>query len=888
MWAQIATVLLPSLLILGQTDPARQTAPRGGGYVRMPYPPTAAEEIDRAIEALGDESFPVREQASEFLWRAGSSAGPALREALHSGDAEVAARAARILRQFEYGIYPDTPREVVALIGRYRYGTETAKLAVLKTLLGKGETTTLLTLLKTEPDETSRKQLTDGLLKDLDKLAGAMFIQGDWAKAEELLQLAATDDGGMRNYAAYLLLCGRLEAKIAELREPTTGAPNAVDAKLLAYLLRAKGDLPGARAAAEKAADPLLTAGILFELGDWQQLARLHQDSPEETSATPSGGIVDLGYAAAYHRLAGNARQFEEAVTEIKELAARKPNKLWYCAETLIINERYEDALELLEDGRRTSAFELLCLQTRFGEALRLAGIADPRGPYWPWFAPPQAEAAVTSARRTERFSLGLHVAAMLFRLGEKDEAVRLFLELGRAAENDNDLSLRSVCEAEYEVGLTKQAFEHAAAVLRSERNTSLLRTLFPGSRDAADIWWEFFCREYPQEPRDVILGRLRRFLQSTPAIDTADENSGRPIAEAEKVLRGVKDADRGRWLASIGETYLARGEPQSARDYFLLAAHTAPSVSVLMRLGDLAAADAQWEAAARWYGSAWNLDRTKPTALLLQGRALLQAGQQSEGRKLIEAARFLPLGSAETRCGFADDLQQRGLSDEAVHQWELTLRTGEPRSAAVNQAAERLAEVAAGKDDLRAAAYWQWPLLRCIRTSTNNLGIEGYLRRAHLIHKSRARGLLAAGKTDEAVAEIWLSHAALPGDVGLALELVPELEKADRRQEADRLFAQVFAVNHRVCDDFPRSAGHQHDLARLAVGCRRRLDEALGHANQALALEPQNPAYLGTLAELHFQRGDRQQAIELAKRCVQLAPKQERFHQQLERFQGR
>ena len=151
MWAQIAGVLLPSLLILGQTDQPGQTAP-------------TAEEINRAIETLGDKSFGLREQASEFLWRAGKAAEPALRRALESDDAEVAARAGRILRQFQYGVYSDTPAEVVTLIGRYRYGSQAARLAVLKTLLGKGETTTLLTLLKTEPDEKARKQLTDGLL----------------------------------------------------------------------------------------------------------------------------------------------------------------------------------------------------------------------------------------------------------------------------------------------------------------------------------------------------------------------------------------------------------------------------------------------------------------------------------------------------------------------------------------------------------------------------------------------------------------------------------------------------------------------------------------------------------------------------------------------------
>jgi tetratricopeptide (TPR) repeat protein len=874
MWSQIAMALLPWLAVFGQVDRPGHTLP-------------TPKAIDRAVEALGDEDFAVRERASEFLWRAGKAAEPALRKALHSSDAEVAARADRILRYFRYGIHPDTPAEVVTLIGRYRYGTQAAKLAVLKALLEQGETTTLLTLLKTEPDENLRKQLNAGLLKDLDKLAGIIFIKGDWAKAEQLLEIGAATDSGMRNYAAYLLLRGQLEPRISALKERVRSTSSAVDARLLAYLLRAKGDLPGARSAAEAASDTLLTAGILLELGDWKQLARLHENSPENATATLPGGIVDLGYAAAYHRLAGNVKQLDEAVARIKQLAERKPNKLWYCGETLIINERYQDAVELLKDGRPTAAFELLCLQLRFREALRLAGISEPRGPYSPWFAPSGPEAKVGSTQRRERFSMGLLVASMLGRLNEKEQAAHLFLQLATAAREDNNLSMQSLCEAEYRLGLREQAFEHAAVVLSKAWNTSLLPTLFPECRDTAGVWWTFFCRKHPQEPREITLRRLRGFLQPTRPSGMADDDWASPLAEAQRALPQLSDRDRAKWLTAIGETCLARGESRSARDCFLRAAEAAPSPSGWMRLGDLAAADAQWDDAARWYRSAWEEDRTKPTPLYLQGRSLVQAGREVEGRNLIEAARLLPLGSAETRCGLAEELERRGLSDEAFRQWRVVLRTGECQSAAVTEAADRLANLLVGRDDLKAAAFGQWPLLRCLRTSTSNLGIEGYLRRACLIHKTRARGLIALGNIDEALEEIRLSCAALPGEVELALDIVPLLEKAGRPQAADRLFAEVFAANRAVCSDFPRSGEHHHRLARLAAGCRRSLDEGRKHAEQAIALDPDNPDYLSTLADIHHQRGNRREAIELAERALRLAPKQDQFRRQLERFRA-
>lgn len=872
MWPQIAAVVLPSLLILWQADQPDQAVP-------------TAEEINRAIAALGADSFRVRERASEFLWQAGRAAEPALRTALGSDDPEVVARARRILRRFQFGIYPDTPEQIVSLISRYRHGTPAVKLGVLKELLAGGETPTLMALLRTESDGNLRTQLTGELLKDLDKLAGALFIKGDWSKAEQLLQIGATSDAGVRNYAAYLLARGQLQPKISALRNRAADNSNAVDAKLLVYLLRAGGDLPGARSAAGKTSDPSLTAGILFELGDWKQLARLHQDSPEQTTGTSRGGIVDLGYAAAYHRLAGNAAEFDEAVGGIKRLAERKPNKLWYCGETLIINERFQDAVELLKDQRPAAAFEVLCLQLRFREALELAGVSDPRGPYRSWLVEPETGAEMEPVLRRERFSMGLRVASMLFRLNQREEADGLLSELAQAARENKDLSMRELCGAEYRLGLRERAFEHAAVVLSRGWNTSVLTTLFPERQDAAQIWWRFLCRKYPDEPSQVRIGRLRRLLQPRPQGDPQGDDWVGLVEEAERASGALNNNDRGKWLTALGETCLGRGRPRLARSYFEKAAQTAPSVPTLTRLGDLLAEDAQWERAADYYHLAWERDRTKPTALYLKGRALVEAGRESEGRKLIEAARLLPLGNDQTRYQFAEDLHQRGLTEEAVRQWQWTVRTGQFQSWPVTQAGEQLGNATAGRDDLQAAAYWQWPLLRCLRTSTSNLGVEGYLKRVHLIHRSRARALIAAGRIDEALREIQLSHAALPGEPELVIEMVPELEKAGRHEAADELFAKVFAVHQRVCGDFPRSTSH-YELARLAVRCRRRLDEALKHADQAVRLDPKNPAYIDTLAELHFLRGDRRRAIELAKRCVELAPQEEHFRRQLERFQ--
>lgn len=884
-----------SFLILGPSAAvfsasAAQTGDRPGGDG------ITVAQINRAAEQLGDESFAVRQRASELLWRAGDAARPALTQAAGSRDPEVVARARRILRSFRYGIYHDTPAEIVRLVSQFRHGSQTTRLAVLKRLMELEQTSTLLALLDTEPDLRGREQLVRGLLKNFDQVVGGLFVDRNWTKAEQLLRMGAVNHEGMRNYAAYLLLRGRFDEKIAELKgqrpqdaEPTAGNSHELLTPrrrlLLVHLLRAKGDLPGALAAAKETGDSALVEHLRCELGRWKPLAESYDRAGREADGKLAGGIVHLGYTAAFHRLAGNSRQLQEAVTAIEELADAKPNKIRYCAETLIVNDRFQEAIVLYRRLGGTDEFEILCRQCRFRDAFEAAAAGDPPGSCSPWLADDTAEDK--SPGRRARFDLGLAVAAVLYRLGEKQRAGKLFDELAQAAAGDNSLSMRPVCRAEYELGLTDQAFRHAAMVMDTEWRLTLLRAVFPRHEAAAELWWGFLCRRNPQQPRPATLARLRQILTPTPPGGQTPGDWLVLVEEAQRAAADLAQPQRGKWLAALGRTCLLHGSVRLAEGYFHQAAEATPSPDPLMLLGDLAAAQKQWQRAADWYRKAWQADRTKPGALFLQGRALLQAGRDAEGRRLIEAARLLPLGDARARYALAVDLHGRGLGEEAVGQWELMLRTGEPQSWEVCEAAKHLANHLAGTDDLKAAQCWQRPLLRCLRTSSTISGVEAYLEIAHAVHKARARGLLAAGELDEAVRQMRLSRAALPGEVQLAIDLVPALQSAGRRREADELFDGVYALNRRVCEDFPRAAGFHNDLARLAAGCARRPDEALKHAQAAVAMAPDSPAYLDTLAEVHFRRGGREKAIELATRCIELDPGQEHFRRQLERFKS-
>ncbi|MCS7049883.1 MAG: hypothetical protein NZ483_11405 [Verrucomicrobiae bacterium] len=125
---------------------------------------------------------------------------------------------------------------------------------------------------------------------------------------------------------------------------------------------------------------------------------------------------------------------------------------------------------------------------------------------------------------------------------------------------------------------------------------------------------------------------------------------------------------------------------------------------------------------------------------------------------------------------------------------------------------------------------------------------------------------------------------AVVPEDLTTPLNLVVWLREhgEDRARPVVELAARV---QQQRLERAPDSAELHNNLAWLLAVSRVRLDEALHHAQRAVELEPRQPAYLDTLAEVHFQRGDRQKALELIARCIELDPESTYFRDQEQRF---
>jgi hypothetical protein len=828
--------------------------------------PTPAD-IARAVEQLGSPNFRTRKKASDKLWAAGKKAEPALRKALKHSDREVVRRAREILDKFKYGLYPTTPKKVVELIGKYRSGNEESRRAAAAELakLGSPGHAALIKLAAAEQDVQLRRELFDRLTGDVVPGLLADHLYDD---VEQLLELGIQngDEQAMRNYAAFLYLTGRLEARLPEWTRRARKLTGFQAAEVLMYLDRVKGDYAAARKAAVKTDKKALITSILIEQGDWKELAA--NQGPPTDSTDP---LEQLSYTAAYHRLAGNTAEFDKAVAAIQQFGAKNPEYKRRVAIALLLNNRPREALDLLiKSQEHAFTFELLCTQHRYREAFELA--AKARQPN----LPENAE---------DLFELGLALARNHLLLGDKDQGVKTLAKLAEDYQNPKDCTRSlKVIETEADLSLKEQALVHAVKVIdqaeREERLSKLLGHLFPDKGRQAAAWYRFLRNQAKEEQIPATFKRLQDLMAiKLPAKEF--ETLARAMAKA-AADQGPED-DREAWYQAVGELCVDYGRLGLAVEYLA----KPQSAASLTRLGDLLSEKKIWAQAADWYEKAWLKDRTQAAPLYLRGWALSQVGRKEEAKKLMDLAHLLPLAQDSVRYKLGQALYRKGLLEPATREYDFLARTGRFHYAEISNAVRVLGLLAyARKDYPRATAYHERTILVCLG-NIYFIKSSAYLTVPANVHQVRARDLLTRGKPDEAIKQVQASLDSVPGDLEVIIDIVPDLDRKGRKADADKLFQRVFDHYEKVCQAHPKSALHHNSTAWMAACCRRQLDRALDHAQKAVALAPESAGYLDTLAEVHYQRGDKATAIKLMKKCVIMAPKTDYYRKQIARFEA-
>jgi tetratricopeptide (TPR) repeat protein len=730
------------------------------------------------------------------------------------------------------------------------------------------------------------------------------------------LELAAVHEPGIVQFTTALLITGRLNQHVERLRTKVAANPRDEDWRLLAIYLRANGDMEGAIAAAEKTNDKYLAVNLLSEGRQWARAAVLLEELQKQNSTQ----LDHAAFAAVFYHLAGDQEGAKRMIAGLQIAAGMNPNagaaspgfpadavqvaKVWFLVEALFVTEQTDEVLAVLRKTHPQHAHAMLWRQHRHREALEVAGVTPDKKLDRTWFDTLPAPPGDSRSQATVRFALATQVARQLRELGSQQQIDSIVETLRGLAAAGNDQGQRwtQLAQLNWQLARYDDAFADASQALASKAAVpTVFSTLLKQQGQLATIWYEILTAQDPLLDRQKAIERAVWLSIASPPKGKVPADWKETLAREADAAAKLEPQLMLQRLVTLADTALVRGDREMARKYFADALAVPPpaqpdpfatpaTVSSMQRaaalkLGDLAAIDGDWATAERQYAQQSQAAPADPLPLYLQGVALTKNSQEEAGRKLMRLAELIAL-TPEARLALAAGLQERGHRDLAAAQFEIVRRTASPDSSQVANAAQQVGNLVNGKDPSRAAECWQELLLHVLNANSGFVEVEGYLTLPHVIHKVRAKAALAEGKADELLAEMARCEKLLPGDVRLVVEFMPKLQRGGQTAAADLLFEQAFAVHHQVCDEFPASATYLNNTAWLAARSQRKLDEGLSLVQKAIALAPQETAYLDTLAEVQFQRGDRDAAVAAARRALDLAPDNPLFQKRLKHFE--
>jgi tetratricopeptide (TPR) repeat protein len=302
------------------------------------------------------------------------------------------------------------------------------------------------------------------------------------------------------------------------------------------------------------------------------------------------------------------------------------------------------------------------------------------------------------------------------------------------------------------------------------------------------------------------------------------------------------------------------------------------------VQIAELYERERRWSDAADAWKDVQNLNARNVEVVVRRASALLSAGRASEARDVAQQG--LKDREDDPRLTYVLAQSQRELGDlDAAEATARQLRSSHPEDvrgtyllAEILQARNRPQDVidllqpeiarldgasqggqAALLLDTQGFAYQQLEqhdaAVAAFRKAVDRAP-DDPLRHAILI-----QGLGNAGRFSDALAAAETAKQKFPGNTNILYQAGATLDRAGRRDEAEKAFRDLIARD-------PRDANALNYLGYMFAEHGTRLDEAVTLIERALEVEPDNPSFLDSLGWAYVQQGK----LDLADRPLSTA----------------
>ncbi|PAW73717.1 MAG: hypothetical protein B9S38_03865 [Verrucomicrobiia bacterium Tous-C4TDCM] len=847
-----------------------------------------------AVSRLSDDSFAVRQTATRELWKLGEQALPELKRAAEGIDPEAALRARELLRKIELGILPDSSPEIVGLVMRYDRGGLDERRKVIAELRQLRAWRQILKLYALEKDENALAMLESQVRGVAIEAARDCLAAEtpDIAGAFTYLKMARPEPSELMAMAALHRATGTLEQELQKAK-----SQEGKDAHLWRYALYATaGQLKEAAAEAEQAGLELSGARLRLLDGDPLPWLKTAPVMPQTISAL----ALPLYREFAVRRWEGKeikpemTRQLQRLVRVGDEDEQPKSLRL------LFLTGDHEEGEKLMAANDRSAAFYYLESAERIEEALKAYGL-DPEKPDYTAWASKRFRVLIEKPddELNELSELAL-LGYFLERRGLTKELLEAYVApLEELAKADQEIFIRTASRlfsGPYGTATLSTAWPviRAAASYAGEdevRWTQIVESLFDGYKRPDRVWtWiatvepalnhverlELLCRLYgrisdPKDQRSKFFDNAWALIEKAEGPERLDQ-LGLFIELSD--LRGMKDSRN--FLR--GNEALAKIDPDDASENFA---------------GYHFAGVGRWaEAAGEWMRLA-KRSPNYPSFRAYAASCYRRAGDEAAAAEQERIAELMSLGQADTQleCGAAFALA--GDFERATRWWWRAAIEGTGSSLVFLKSLYYLNQQAFASGDWKtAAALAEVLALQEAMSGNDDYGIPvAYEASASLrmrIDADMARAFSRLGTDRAAAIEEIKRGASIPfADLSLADYFFAPMREAGLVKLHDETFDRLWQNLVKRIARFPDCDNTRNSAAWLASRANRQLDEAEKYLEKAIEHNPRQAAYLDTMAEVHFARGNRERAVEFSARGLKEEPEDLQLVRQHERFKS-
>ncbi len=843
----------------------------------------SAGKIAALVDDLADPVFKNREQASREIWGIGEAALKPLREVAAGKDPEQAHRARELVQRIELRLTPEMDAELVKAACSFDKVPVAQKQKVFTKLVAKRAWYQILKLYAGVSSETVQERLGAMLnqgRESIDGIASVAIIgareameKGNPAGARELLELAPATAESLLALAEFHRSQGTLDAELK--RAKTQKGEHAAAWQLALY--RAAADYAQAEISATAAGEGQLAALMAMLRGDplpWLQTAAVGKGR-----STSNGNPLYLQLAVRRWQDLPTADEPEVQELE-KALEQSRSGDQQKAINALFLLGEPREAEKAAEKQNANEMYFYFVKMERIPEALKLLGLDPERPDYKGWVAGKLAEFRKLEEDHFE-VSIALRQLSQLAMLmegyGQQKELEEAYLQPLVALAKLDDSKFTLLAREFQRVGVNSLLRNTlvATAAENPARLSELVHDLYAETPNVLKLidWLEKLAPEATEIERyDALLA----IFGLSPSSEVVREKWQ---ALAWDAFEKAEPVERAKLITPLSLIVTASSDNRMKLKLWDLTPEADRELSQNQSIFyDLSAAG-RWDECARLFmkqvGSISSRSGAPVSPVLhaYAAASLRKAGRLPEAAAQDKLADQLALGKEADAIArayaFGGDFPRATLwQTRAVAQCDPSQNVELTR--ALTQQISFLLEQKKWPE-LAAASEVLLQLNSVYNNAMTRLPIE-FLRLRFQADMAKA---LARVSTDRPAAIALLERAVkfFPSDGNLADDFFPALREVGLLAEHDAWFAQSWARCTAILAKYPDSENTLNTTAWLAARAQRNLDEAKAYEEKALALHPNQSAYLDTMAEIHFAQGNRAKAVEFSARAIQYDP---------------